>query len=68
MALRDQMAGMYKRGQVKTRKKNKVSRVMREFKASSLHSGSKIGPKVKTRKQAVAIGLSEQNKQDRGGY
>lgn len=32
---------------------------MREFKKGSLHSGSKKGPKVKSRKQAIAIGLSE---------
>lgn len=35
---------------------------MEEFKAGSLHSGSKKGPKVKSRKQAIAIGLSEQRK------
>ena len=32
---------------------------MREFKGGKLHSGSKKGPVVKTRKQAVAIALSE---------
>lgn len=37
----------------------KVAKVMREFKAGKLHSGSKKGPKVKSRKQAVAIALSE---------
>lgn len=37
----------------------KVKKVMREFKAGTLHSGSKKGPKVKSRKQAVAIALSE---------
>lgn len=37
----------------------KVSKVMREFKAGDLHSGSKTGPMVKDRKQAVAIALSE---------
>jgi len=36
----------------------KVSKVLREFKAGSLHSG-KGGPVVKSRKQAVAIALSE---------
>jgi len=34
--------------------------VMHEFKHGQLHSGSKHGPKVKSRKQAVAIGMSEQ--------
>ena len=37
----------------------KVSKVMREFKAGELHSGSKNGPAVTSRKQAVAIALSE---------
>ncbi len=32
---------------------------MDEFKAGKLHSGSKKGPVVKSRKQAIAIGLSE---------
>ena len=36
----------------------KVARVMREYKKGSLHSGKK-GPVVKSRKQAVAIALSE---------
>lgn len=43
-------------------KKNKVERVMREYKEGTLHSGSKKGPKVKSRKQAIAIGLSEARK------
>ncbi len=34
--------------------------VMKEFKEKKLHSGSKKGPVVKDRKQAIAIGLSEQ--------
>jgi len=37
----------------------KVGKVMSEFKAGDLHSGSKSGPAVKSRKQAIAIGLSE---------
>ena len=32
---------------------------MRKFKAGALHSGSKKGPIVKNRRQAIAIGLSE---------
>lgn len=39
--------------------KEKVHKVMGEFKRGQLHSGSKKGPKVKSRKQAVAIALSE---------
>ena len=39
----------------------KVEKVMREFKGGSLHSG-KGGPVVTSRKQAVAIALSEAGK------
>jgi hypothetical protein len=37
--------------------KNKVEKVMHEFKEGTLKSS--IGAKVKNRKQAIAIGLSE---------
>ena len=37
--------------------KKKVRKVMKEYKQGSLKSGS--GKKVKSRKQAIAIGLSE---------
>lgn len=37
----------------------KIEKVMREFKGGKLHSGSKKGPKVTSRKQAIAIALSE---------
>ena len=37
----------------------KVGKVMHEYKTGTLHSGSKSGPMVKNRKQAVAIALSE---------
>jgi len=48
----------------KTAKQKKISKVMREFKAGTLHSGKDPkGPKkaavVKNRKQAVAIALSQ---------
>jgi hypothetical protein len=39
-------------------KKTKVQKVMHEFKTGILHSG-KGGPVVKSKKQAVAIALSE---------
>lgn len=39
-------------------KKSKVQKVMHEFKAGTLHSG-KGGPTVKSRKQAIAIAMSE---------
>ena len=34
--------------------------VMDEYKHGDLHSGSSGGPRVRNRKQAIAIGLSEQ--------
>jgi hypothetical protein len=43
-------------------KKDKVHKVMGEYKRGKLHSGSKHGPKVKSRKQAVAIAMSEARK------
>lgn len=46
-------AGRAQRGQ------SKVHKVMHEFKHGTLHIGSKTGPKVRTRKQAIAIALSE---------
>lgn len=42
-------------------KKTKVQKVMGEFKSGTLHSG-KGGKVVKSRKQAVAIALSEARK------
>lgn len=39
-----------------------VRSAVHEFKRSKLHSGSKKGPVVKNRKQAIAIGLSEARK------
>lgn len=51
----------------KTAAQKKISKVMREFKAGKLHSGvDPKGPKkakvVKSRKQAIAIALSEAGK------
>jgi hypothetical protein len=42
--------------------KDKVKKVMKEFKSGALHSGIKKGPVVKSRKQAIAIALSEAKK------
>ena len=47
--------------------KGKVAKVMGEFKRNKLHSGSKTGPRVKSRKQAIAIGLSEARKKRLAG-
>jgi ribosomal protein L21E len=46
---------------VKTKAEKKISKVMREYKAGELNSG-KGGPIVKSRKQAVAIALSQAGK------
>ena len=40
----------------------KVRKVMHEFKHGTLHSGSKHGPRVRSRRQAVAIALAEARK------
>jgi Family of unknown function (DUF6496) len=36
-----------------------IKDVMHKYKTGTLHSGSKTGPKVKSRKQAIAIAISE---------
>jgi hypothetical protein len=43
----------------RTAAQRKVKTVMHEFKHGTLHSGSKKGPKVKSRQQAIAIAMSE---------
>jgi hypothetical protein len=48
-----------KKPTTKAGKTAKMGKVMHEFSGGKLHSGSKNGPKVKSRKQAIAIGLSE---------
>lgn len=53
--LRTQVQGV----EMASKKKNKVQKVMHEFKTGTLHSG-KGGPVVKSRKQAIAIAISEQ--------
>ena len=44
--------------------KGKVETVMKKYKEGKLHSGSKRGPKVTKKSQAVAIALSEQRKKN----
>lgn len=46
---------------MKTKAEKKISKVMREYKAGGLHSG-KGGPVVKSKRQAVAIALSQAGK------
>jgi hypothetical protein len=44
------------------KEKTKVKKVMKEFEEGKLHSGSKKGPVVKDKNQALAIGYSEARK------
>jgi Family of unknown function (DUF6496) len=45
---------------------SKVAKSMREFSAGKLHSGSKKGPVVKSKAQALAIGYSEARRGKKG--
>lgn len=42
--------------------KTKVEKTMKEFKAGTLHSGSKTGPIVKSRAQGIAIAIAQQRR------
>jgi hypothetical protein len=46
---------------MKTKAEKKISKVYNEYKEGTLHSG-KGGPVVKSKKQAIAIALSEAGK------
>lgn len=48
-----------KKPTTKKGKMAKVGKVMHEFKTGMLHTGSKKGPVVASKKQAIAIALSE---------
>lgn len=41
---------------------SKIHKTMKEFKNKTLHSGSKKGPLVKSRAQAIAISLNQARK------
>ena len=56
------MTSRLERQLMKSKAKNKVKKVMGEYKKGTLHSGSKKGPVVKSKKQAIAIALSEAGK------
>ena len=43
------------------------SKVMSKFSRGKLHSGSKTGPKVTNRKQAIAIKMSEERAEKKHG-
>jgi hypothetical protein len=42
--------------------KDRMHDEMSKYKHGTMHSGSKKGPKVKSRKQAIAIAMSEAGK------
>jgi len=46
----------------KSKSQQKIKKVMKEYKSGQLHSGSKSGPLVKKRSQAIAIAMSESRK------
>lgn len=48
-----------KKPTTKAGKQAKIAKVMREYKAGTLNTGSKKGPIVKNPKQAIAIALSQ---------
>jgi Family of unknown function (DUF6496) len=50
----------------KEAKQNRVKDELHKFKEGTLHSGSKKGPKVTDRKQAIAIALSEAGFSNKG--
>lgn len=52
---------------MKTKADKKMTKVMREYKEGKLHSGSKKGPKVTSRSQAIAIAMSEAGKSKKKG-
>ncbi len=47
---------------MKDGKAKKIKKVIKEFEKGKLHSGSKKGPVVTSKDQAVAIGYSEAKK------
>jgi Family of unknown function (DUF6496) len=47
-------------------KKEIMKTEMHKFKEGTLHSGSKKGPTVKNRKQAIAIAMSESGQSRKG--
>ncbi len=51
----------------KSKVEAKVGKVMKEYSKGELHSGSKKGPEVKSKAQALAIGYSEGRKASHRG-
>ena len=51
----------------KSKTEKKVTRSIKEFEEGKLHSGSKKGPEVKSKAQAIAIGYSEAGERKKKG-
>jgi hypothetical protein len=49
----------------KSKTQKKISKVMKEYNKGDLHSGSKKGPVVTNKAQALAIGYSEAKKKSK---
>lgn len=62
------MGSRKKAGSTKGLPKSKIHKVLDEWKSGKLHTGSKSGPVVTNKKQALAIAISEARKKKRGGY
>jgi hypothetical protein len=51
----------------KEQRKEKVKKVMNEFSEGKLHSGSKNGPVVTSKRQGIAIAMSESGQSKKRG-
>ena len=49
----------------KSKIKKKISKVLKEYKMGKLRSGSKKGPLVKSKEQALEIAISESRKKNK---
>lgn len=58
--------GKKKKKRIGKRGRRKISKVMREYYHGKLHSGSKRGPLVRRKKQALAIAYAEARRRQRG--
>ncbi len=62
MSLHAHLLSLRKRGRLKGR--SKIAKALGEFKRGRLRAGSKKGPIVKKRSQALAIAMSEQKEDE----
>lgn len=53
-----------KKARTKVKNYDVVSKTMEKYNKGKLHTGSEEGPVVKSRKQALAIGYSEERKKE----